>query len=71
MLLCLQDFIMAKHFCPLPGALRPRDVLQFGWGKQGELRPPCSHPFPGHRRWRNQGELSAVSFSVNSGSSLC
>ena len=32
MLLCLQDFIMAKHFCPLPGALRPRDVLQFGVG---------------------------------------
>lgn len=30
--LCLEDFIMAKHFCPLPGALRAYDVLRFGVG---------------------------------------
>lgn len=42
MLLCLEGFIMAKHFCPLPGAHTMSYSL--GWDKQGELWAPCSHP---------------------------
>jgi len=41
-----------------------------GCKKQGELQPPSGHPFHGHQRQRNRGQISAVSFSVNSASSL-